>query len=599
MKINKSAGILLWVVLSLLGTAPSQAAQGNEPPRQLTARKLENLTAFTRLLGYVRFFHPSDQAFVADWSQVAIAGVQEAEKAVNPVDLARTLEDLFRPLAPTVRVFPDGDRPDLPAELAPPAGVANPEVIYWEHAGVGLPGGTIPTYSSRRSTFPGAPPAETGLPRPGQPLEVSLGGGVSALVPLSLYRDADGTLPHVSARPPTPDKPAGFVPSGNDRATRLADVALAWTVFQHFYPYFDVVQADWPGELQKALSSAAKDRNERAFVDTLRRLMAALDDGHAKVTHPSWVLTHQLPLAWDWIEDRLVVTYADPRGAPGLARGDVVLSLNGKPAGQVLAAEEALAPGATPQHIRWRALQALLMGPPNEVVRLKVQRARGGTANVALRRSLPIVDGRTLGEPRPEKIVEIRPGVFYVDIDRITDEDFEAALGQLAAARGIVFDLRGYPWNVSAIVLEHLTGATIRSALFQVPLVHLPDRQGFRFQDRGWPLAPASPRLTGRIAFLTDGRAVSYAETYMGIVENYRLAEIVGEATAGTNGTINPFPLPGGYVLRWTGMRVLKHDGSQHHGVGIQPTVPISRTLKGVIEGRDELLERAIEVVNQ
>jgi len=45
-------------------------------------------------------------------------------------------------------------------------------------------------------------------------------------------------------------------------------------------------------------------------------------------------------------------------------------------------------------------------------------------------------------------------------------------------------------------------------------------------------------------------------------------------------------------------MKVLKHDGSRHHGIGIQPTVPVSRTLKGVTEGRDELLERAIAVVS-
>jgi C-terminal processing protease CtpA/Prc len=83
----------------------------------------------------------------------------------------------------------------------------------------------------------------------------------------------------------------------------------------------------------------------------------------------------------------------------------------------------------------------------------------------------------------------------------------------------------------------------------------------------------------------------------MGIVEAYRLGEIVGEATAGTNGNVNPFVLPGGYSVSWTGMQVLKHDGSRHHGVGIRPTIPVQRTRAGVAAGRDELLERAVEVV--
>jgi C-terminal processing protease CtpA/Prc len=83
----------------------------------------------------------------------------------------------------------------------------------------------------------------------------------------------------------------------------------------------------------------------------------------------------------------------------------------------------------------------------------------------------------------------------------------------------------------------------------------------------------------------------------MGLVEHHRLAPIVGEPTAGTNGNVNPFVLPGRYGVSWTGMKVLKQDGSRHHGVGIQPTVPCSRTIAGVAAGRDEQLERALAIV--
>ena len=594
-KIRNSLVVLPWVLLSV---APALAAPANERPRPLTERGLENLTAFARLLGYIRFFHPSDEAASADWDQVAIAGAQEAEKAVNPDDLARTLEDFFSPLAPTLRVYPDGERPGVPEELAPPSGVANPEVVYWFHTGVGLPE-TPGTYSSVRSGSRGGPPAETGLPRPEQPVEVSLGGGVSALVPLTLYRDSQGaTLPAVTLPPPRPDKPRGFEPSGNDRATRLAGVALAWGVFQHFYPYFDVVSVDWPAELRRTLAAAAKDRNERAFADTLRRLMVPLNDGHASVAHRSVQRSHQLPLTWDIVEGQWVITWADPRLAPGLGRGDVILSVNGKPAGQVFAAAAALTPGATPQFVRVRALLLLSVGARNEAVRLKVQRARGGTANVTVRRSVPFNDSSPLlREPRPNKIAEVEPGIVYVDVDRITDEDLSAALPALAAARGLVFDLRGYPRYLGTELLSHLAGGEIRTPPVHIPLVTLPDRPWFRSLQRQATQPPFTPRLTARTAWITSGEAVSYAESYMGIVEGHRLGEIVGEATAGTNGNVNYIPLPGGYTLRFTGMRVLRHNGSQLHGVGIPPTVPVTRTLTGIREGRDEFLEKAIETV--
>jgi C-terminal processing protease CtpA/Prc len=60
---------------------------------------------------------------------------------------------------------------------------------------------------------------------------------------------------------------------------------------------------------------------------------------------------------------------------------------------------------------------------------------------------------------------------------------------------------------------------------------------------------------------------------------------------------VNVIRLPGGYAVRFTGMKVLKHDGSRHHGVGIHPTVPVSPTITGVRAGRDEQLEKAIEIV--
>ena len=69
----------------------------------------------------------------------------------------------------------------------------------------------------------------------------------------------------------------------------------------------------------------------------------------------------------------------------------------------------------------------------------------------------------------------------------------------------------------------------------------------------------------------------------MGIVEAYKLGEIVGESTAETNGNVCPVELSLGYSMAFTGMKVLKHDGSRHHSVGILPTVPISRTIKAAM----------------
>ena len=98
---------------------------------------------------------------------------------------------------------------------------------------------------------------------------------------------------------------------------------------------------------------------------------------------------------------------------------------------------------------------------------------------------------------------------------------------------------------------------------------------------------------------MTGGAAISYAESCLGIIEAYKLAEIVGAPSAGTNGNVNPITLPGGYHISWTGMKVLKHNGGQRHGVGILPTVPVSPTQSGLPADRDEVLEKGIEVVSR
>ena len=200
---------------------------------------------------------------------------------------------------------------------------------------------------------------------------------------------------------------------------------------------------------------------------------------------------------------------------------------------------------------------------------------------------------------RPDSVAEVRPGVMYLDLDRITDTDFQRALPRILEAKGVIFDLRGYPGQLSTIVLSHLIDSTITSPRWNIPVITRPDRRDMVFEYTNWPVLPASPRIRARTAFLINGRAISYAETYLSMIEYYRLAELVGEPTAGTNGNIANQHLPGGYDVTFTGMKVLKHDGSRLHGVGILPTVPVSPTSTGIAAGRDEQLEKAIEVVSR
>ena len=291
----------------------------------------------------------------------------------------------------------------------------------------------------------------------------------------------------------------------------------------------------------------------------------------------------------------MITRVPDDLGQP-VAPGDVVTAINGKSIRQAVAETEPLISAATPQWLRVRLLSELGAGPAGEPLVLELDPfAQPGKRHTVELQRKPGGLGET--ERRPLKLAELKPGVWYVDLTRMSDGDWKAVLPKIEKATGLIFDMRGYPSD-EPLFLQHSRNEPMTSAQWHVPLVTLPDRREMKFERGGeWNLTPLQPYLGMKKVFLTDGRAISYAESCMGIVEHYRLGEIVGGPTAGTNGNVNPLVLPGGYTLAWTGMKVLKHDGSQHHGIGILPTVPVSRTRAGVAAGRDELLERALELL--
>jgi C-terminal processing protease CtpA/Prc len=430
------------------------------------------------------------------------------------------------------------------------------------------------------------------IPRPEDVLEADLGGGIVAAVPLSLWADAAGTWPH-----PAPGAPAeswtGADAAADTRAARLATVALIWGIQQHFHPELDPTRPDWIAALPAALEGASKAVDREAFRRTLRRLLVPLGDvrtwGVFNRDDPEDGLP---PISWAWVENRLVVT-GTTADADGLRPGDVIAALDGRPAAEALADTESLVSAPLLATRRWLALDLLAEGPAGSRLVLGVEREGSApfTATLARAASTQFVPDTPL-----PAVAEPRPGVVYVDLRRMTDTDLDSLLPRLAAARGIVFDLRGAA-DISTVLLSHLAGSTALSSNWQVPVVMLPDHRDVKWLTTFWTIEPKAPRLRGKVAFLIDGRASGYSETLLGMIENYRWADLIGEPSGADNGSLNWSDLPGGWRVTWSGQRVLKHDGSPFHGVGVKPTIPAARTLRGIAAGRDEMVERAIEAV--
>lgn len=82
----------------------------------------------------------------------------------------------------------------------------------------------------------------------------------------------------------------------------------------------------------------------------------------------------------------------------------------------------------------------------------------------------------------------------------------------------------------------------------------------------------------------------------------YRLsprAKVFGSQTAGADGNVERITLPGGNKVVYTSIGVYYPDRTETQGMGIVPDVKVRPTVEGIREGRDEVLEAALEYLRE
>jgi C-terminal processing protease CtpA/Prc len=74
-------------------------------------------------------------------------------------------------------------------------------------------------------------------------------------------------------------------------------------------------------------------------------------------------------------------------------------------------------------------------------------------------------------------------------------------------------------------------------------------------------------------------------------------AKVVGSTTAGADGNVSQFALPGGLSSMISGIGVFYPDKRPTQRVGIVPDVVVRPTIAGIRAGRDEVLEEALRQI--
>ncbi|MBY6205190.1 S41 family peptidase [Halomonas denitrificans] len=390
--------------------------------------------------------------------------------------------------------------------------------------------------------------------------------------------------------------PGGAVDRLSPSEQAKLDVAATWGVMQHFYPYRSMLD-DWPQALRAALieSRAVEDRDHHLRL--LQRLLHHIDDGHVSVyeTDPAAEAPQAfLPLAVERVPEGLVVAVSNESQA--VRPGDLVLGVDGE-AIETWMARALVHESGSLQWRTFRAIEDLLLGPAGEQRMLSLERD-GSRFDATLEFSAP-GPVRSIDYP---VLRELGEGIVHVFLPAIRQEGVASLIPRLMDAEGIVFDLRGYPnpTFVPAEFLGHFLDAPDDwTAWLQVLLARAPDGDLVASIQDQFALPVAEPRVNTPTVFLADHRALSYAESLVGVIKRHGIGPIVGAPTAGANGNVIPLVLPGGFTASFTGMRVLGPDGSPFHAQGIEPDVAVGPTRSDLQAERDVVLERAIDLLHE
>ena len=105
------------------------------------------------------------------------------------------------------------------------------------------------------------------------------------------------------------------------------------------------------------------------------------------------------------------------------------------------------------------------------------------------------------------------------------------------------------------------------------------------------------PPYKGKTVMLIDERTISQAEHTGLFFESANGTKFIGSQTAGANGDVTNFKIPGNITLSFSGHDVRHIDGSQLQKIGLVPDIHLKPTIEGIRKGKDEVLEKTIEYV--
>ena len=389
-----------------------------------------------------------------------------------------------------------------------------------------------------------------------------------------------------------------------DVGYRLLSLFRYWNIIEYYFPYKYLINESWDDVLKEFIPKLIDAQNELEYNLAILELAARIDDSHSQITSKGVELNkyygdYYAPLQVKFIEDKVVVTaYHDQMQGEktGIKIGAIITKAGGKSVEEIIAERSRYTAASNyPTMLRNIAID-LLRSTKNT---LDIEYFQDGNikkvqVDCILKTKLKLID---IFREKEEHFKLIGSDIAYIYPGAIKKEHVAELFKRIKDKKAVIIDLRCYPSEFIVYSLgAHLVPGGREFARFTKGSITKPGL-----------FTMASPAIVGRankgyfkgkVVILVNEVTQSQAEFTAMAFRTAPNSVVIGSTTAGADGNVSEFQLPGGLNAWFTGIGVYYPDGTETQRVGIVPDIEVKPTIEGIKANRDEVLEKAIELIN-
>lgn len=389
-----------------------------------------------------------------------------------------------------------------------------------------------------------------------------------------------------------------------DMNYRLLSLFRYWNIIKYYFPYKHLIEDNWDLVLAKFIPIFINAANEKEYTLAVLKLINRVHDTHANI----WGFNLNLeifkglyasPLRLKYVENKFVVIgYHNDSLAKSteLMIGDVITKVNGISVDTILKNRLDITPASNlPTKLRDIALN--LLRTNNSKIEIEFER----DGSIYIKREATFSVG-TLNifnfSNRTECFKRINESITYLYLGSIKNEFLDSLWQEIKGTKGLIIDLRCYPSDFVTFSLgKYLMPNSRKFVKFTQGSITCPGL--FSFNS---PLIVGEKNpdfYKGQVILLVDEYTQSNAEYTAMAFSVAPNVTIIGSTTAGADGNVSWIYLPGNIFTMISGIGVYYPNGKETQRIGIVPDIFIRPSLQGIKQGRDELIEKAIEIINK